>query len=739
MDYLNFFGFRDAPFRLTPDPDYFFPSQAHQEALQTLLYSIRSGEGFVQITGDPGTGKTLLLRTLLKELGDNVTTALILNPCLEPEDLLRVVLDDFGISRNDANVTTKHDLMRLFRDFLLEKAAAGIRVVVIVDEAQNLPLATLEELRLLSNLETDKEKLLQIFLVGQRELEEKLTDSALVQLNQRITIRYRLTPLSLSETETYIRHRLKIAAPTNPAIFSQRIIDHIYQHSRGVPRLVNILCERILMAAYIDNQCEISEKHLENARRSISGEPVADVSKTTVDGSGGSRLNTFMLVLLLVLLLGGSLFYFRQPLKAWLGAVSKSSQRVSPSPPERTHRAAPMVATRQSVSQTGKGHSATNPATTAMPENPVKMQTGPGPEQVDLQKTAASEVERTERKTVAAVSSPPATAVAAADSSKDVGALHLLPDGNQAGEPEKNGTPGKSVPDKAVVDDSVPDSPSSVEAEILSLPAGSAVLLADVRTHQAVLWRGEAGDRIRPAAEMSLSVLAPPADQLPPGISILSLDAAGMLLFNPFNFLSGRSNRAVPFSREKFNQLSQGRPLPVLCFAGSGKPSLSAQEQTALKEELLAELKAWAEAWRRHDLEAFLSYYASVVTIYKPELSKPVALLTREKLRMLKARLFARDRSASIELGKPMLLCDPTNSGRVLAFFRQIYRGSRYRDEGWKGLYLTQNSGSGPGVRWLITAKVFFPLTRRSVEKKKSAASILPEVRPLTVGVDDGD
>jgi general secretion pathway protein A len=171
MAYEKFFGLKETPFRLTPDPDYYFPSDVHKEALQTLLYSIRAGEGFVQITGHPGTGKTLILRTILRQLGDEVTTALILNPRLSPEDLLRVILEDLGLDPFQIEGKTREEHLRYFRDFLLGKAQEGQKIVVIIDEAQNLPSETMEELRLLSNLETEKEKLLQIILVGQVELE----------------------------------------------------------------------------------------------------------------------------------------------------------------------------------------------------------------------------------------------------------------------------------------------------------------------------------------------------------------------------------------------------------------------------------------------------------------------------------------------------------------------------------------------------------------------------------------
>ncbi len=310
MDYLTFFGFQDAPFRLTPDPQFFFPSHTHQEALQTLLYSVRAGEGFIQITGDPGTGKTLLLRTMLKELGDDVQTALILNPNLSPQDLLRVILDDFAVTSHDQEIFTrpKDQLIRLFRDFLLLKAEEGCKTVIIVDEAQNLPLETIEELRLLSNLETDKQKLLQIFLVGQRELEEKIDDASLRQLSQRITIRYCLRPFNRQETATYIDHRIKIAAPSNPVIIPPEIIDLIFNFSQGTPRLINIICERTFMAAYIDGQRQICKSHYDNATLSIRGEH-ANTNQNKKKKGTFSLLHGLLIVLLLVTITSTYIFF----------------------------------------------------------------------------------------------------------------------------------------------------------------------------------------------------------------------------------------------------------------------------------------------------------------------------------------------------------------------------------------------------------------------------------------------
>lgn len=305
MDYKKFFGFKEAPFHLTPDPAYFFPSNAHREALQTLLYSIRAGEGFVQITGDPGTGKTLLIRTILRELGDDISTALIFNPRLSPHELLRTLLEDLGLDPAMMENTPREALLRRFRDFLMDKANKGSRVIVIIDEAQNLPMDTLEELRLLSNLETEKEKLLQIILVGQRELEAKLDLPEVRQLHQRITIRYQLDYLSWDDIQSYIYHRLKIATPEDQDItvkFTEKSLRAIYRTSKGVPRLINIISERSLMAAYVEGSKTVGVDEVKKALQSIRGNDNPD--KKTLSRKRFLRVAALFFLVLGIGLLG---------------------------------------------------------------------------------------------------------------------------------------------------------------------------------------------------------------------------------------------------------------------------------------------------------------------------------------------------------------------------------------------------------------------------------------------------
>lgn len=250
--YNHFFGFREKPFKLVPNPDYLFLSRCHEEALAHLTYAVSEGEGFVELIGVVGTGKTMLCRAFLNNLGDDTETAYIFNPKMDAADLLRAVNNEFGIfSAPDA---TAGNLIDALNAFLMEKKREGKRAVLLIDEAQNLSREVLEQVRLLSNLETSKEKLLQIILAGQPELGEMLDSYELRQLGQRITLSCRLRPLTLAETGQYIRHRLHVASRKEKTVFSWSAVWKIHRYSGGIPRLINIACDRALLAAYGGNR-----------------------------------------------------------------------------------------------------------------------------------------------------------------------------------------------------------------------------------------------------------------------------------------------------------------------------------------------------------------------------------------------------------------------------------------------------------------------------------------------------
>jgi len=246
--YEKFYGFQERPFNVTADPAFFFLSRKHQEAFSHLIYGIQDRKGILEITGEIGTGKTTLCRALLNHLDSETKTAFILNPYLSQLQLLQAIVADFGINIKSRN---KLALINVLNDFLLQESAAGNNVVLLIDEAQNLSLKQLEQVRLLSNLETEKCKLLQIVLVGQPELLDKLRSPSLRQLNQRISVRYHILPLDKDEVQEYIKHRLHVAGAKSKIEFNPDALEEIFHYTGGTPRLINILCDRALLAGFV--------------------------------------------------------------------------------------------------------------------------------------------------------------------------------------------------------------------------------------------------------------------------------------------------------------------------------------------------------------------------------------------------------------------------------------------------------------------------------------------------------
>lgn len=266
--YCDFYGFREKPFSITPDPKFLFLGATHKEAFAHLVYGIRERGGFITITGEIGTGKTTLCRALLSHLSEDTLVAFILNPTLSAIELLKSINEDFGIPSTGE---TRKDLIDELNRFLLQKRREGKNTVLIIDEAQNLDSEVLEHIRLLSNLETDTEKLLQIILIGQPEFRSILAKPALQQLNQRVTVRYHLQPLSREETEAYIRHRLSVVGAEEKVRFSPKAVKKIYAYSGGIPRLINVLCDRCLLAGYSLGRRDIDASMVERAHREVSG------------------------------------------------------------------------------------------------------------------------------------------------------------------------------------------------------------------------------------------------------------------------------------------------------------------------------------------------------------------------------------------------------------------------------------------------------------------------------------
>lgn len=261
--YLQHFGLNQLPFNLTPDTEFFCDLPTHREALNVLLIALQSGEGFIKITGPVGAGKTLLCRKLLNELPSPYTTAYIPNPHLNPAALHHAIAEELNIPC-PANCGQSRTLA-LINDFLLKAAKGGDKIVLIIDEAQAMPLETLETLRLLTNLETEKQKLLQIVLFGQSELDQVLQNKSIRQLHQRITFSYELKPLNRSQVKAYLLHRLRVAGNSHTDLLTPLSISALHFYSQGIPRLLNILANKALLCAYGKGQSRINWRHVQLA------------------------------------------------------------------------------------------------------------------------------------------------------------------------------------------------------------------------------------------------------------------------------------------------------------------------------------------------------------------------------------------------------------------------------------------------------------------------------------------
>jgi general secretion pathway protein A len=330
--YEEYYGFTEKPFSLTPDPKYLFKSASHANAFELLHYGVRRREGFVVITGDIGTGKTTLCRAILEQLDRKTFTALVLNPFLSEEDLLRLILQDFGVVSRDEikhgrlRGISKQDLIETLNEFLLSLQPLGARALLIIDEAQNLPLQVLEQIRILSNLETDKEKLLQIVLVGQPNLKGQLRSHELRQLDQRVSIKYELRPLTPEETGAYVMHRLAIAGGGAVVSFAPNALARIHRCTGGIPRLINLVCDRALLAAYSARTNRVLPAHVRHAAAALD----LDTPRVGVLSWARQRLAAFAAGVAVTAVLGA-------------GAASGWPSRTQISPNHQTARAQSVV------------------------------------------------------------------------------------------------------------------------------------------------------------------------------------------------------------------------------------------------------------------------------------------------------------------------------------------------------------------------------------------------------------
>lgn len=391
--YTSFYGLKEQPFNITPDSRFLYLSQRHREALASLLFGIENRKGFVVITGEIGSGKTTLCRSLLKELdSEQIKIALIFNPLLTEVELLRAINQELGI---ESQYNSRKDLIDELNAFLLEEIAKGHNVVVVIDEAQNLTPALLEQIRLLSNLETETEKLLQIVLIGQPELQEILELPQLEQLNQRVSVRYHLEPLSRDEIQDYIRHRLHVAGAEINIVFTPKALDLLYEYSEGVPRKINVLCDRALLIGYVESTYEINESIVQRAIDEVTGK-----RRDSLPGSKSQGILTGMFsrkkrgkpeisprfiygamafMVLVVVMVTATLFYMNQRIHDSMQIYTRNPHdRQEPTPvatpvPDESTPLTSSTSKESSAVHEGEGETIAADVTTPVPTQPPKI------------------------------------------------------------------------------------------------------------------------------------------------------------------------------------------------------------------------------------------------------------------------------------------------------------------------------------------------------------------------------
>lgn len=695
MDYKKFFGFHEAPFHLTPDPAYFFPSDAHREALQTLLYSIRAGEGFVQITGDPGTGKTLLIRTILRELRDEVTTALIFNPRLSPHELLRTLLEDLGLDPGLVENLAREPLLRRFRDFLLAKAEQKQRVVVIIDEAQNLPLDTLEELRLLSNLETEKEKLLQIILVGQRELEAVLERPEVRQLHQRITIRYRLEHLRRSDIPSYIGHRLRVATPQDQDVgpaFAPKALEAIFRISKGTPRLINIVCERSLMAAYVEDRKTVEMEDVKKAYLSIKG--------NTDAGSPGNRLGHILGPILghtlgrtlgrplglaaLALLAAGLGLYAVWMFGPW--ETPRAGRDVGQTVTARLEAAPDQTRERIDVQDDGADSGAqaiARPGVQAASETPPPVDSETASEAASV--TPPEGLPQADSEIVPeAIAEPLRTALA-----PDLEPSTAADDPAEAAAVASAGPTGSLEPDSPAASGPIPPD------EAFSISPGGYFVQAVLDQGLLRVWRGTEGQ-----AELVAQIDQPwPHGQ---GLFLLGSDPnQGAYVFNHAAFLRGNPTMAPSPVWADVAPCVRGNAVPVIALeAAAVRP-----EHLVRAKETVPLFHLFINAWENMRIDELFELHGNIVTNHYLDQEKPLVWSWAQSYQR-KNDVFRRSGFITVQVNRPVFLLDPANPESVMAVYHQIYRSRIWQDEGTKVLYFSLQDG-GEGKSWKVVAELW--------------------------------
>nr|WCC90911.1 hypothetical protein [Desulfobacteraceae bacterium] len=763
MGYEEFFGFKDNPFRLNPDTSYFYASDIHDQALKTLFYCVQVEGGVGQITGVPGTGKTITLQTLINQLGNDVHLSYIYDTDISPDDLLTTILLDYGILTETLKQQSSEIQMRFLKEFLIDEIRMGRPAIVIVDEAQNLRNKTLEKLRLLSNLETEKRKLFKIILVGQPELEDRLRHKEFFPLFQRITVRYSLDPLSKRHMMAYVRHRVRVASLRHDMdIFPSHVLKLIYEKTNGIPRIVNILCDRTLAAAYKDESEKIKPHHVKMALVSITGN-----HRPIYANKKNANPLLFILLCLLTLLLTGGVYIFGfQFIQSYLSKpdeVTHSAHELNTHIPPKKHEniklpqkvtqvtlkpigESPTIPTRKQTDASPKGsqrhHEKTDDqmgqnlsiSVRKPPMEPTNKllstinqlksknndvsKHNPDPNEklrdndnhaIDAVRHSTSQnkkiiqtnvhAQTQKQEVIKVLIEEPTLSQPQTHSQKE-----SQMDQDKVKEPTLSQSQIHSQKESQMDQDSTKpesDSQKGLPSEILSVPPDGIVMTINTHLKQAVIWKGTIG---LPEQIDHLSM----SWQVRDGVYLLGKDTHKKpFLFHPRLF-STEVDQWIPKAFwEKVSHVHAPFIIPVIVGAGKYQNIKMKRQERMIRKKI----DAWVDSWRNRDIETFMSLYAKTHIVAYQLHQKP-DILTWDDFYSQQKPLFIHTKYLSLLISEPICILETDRPNMAIAVFSQRLLMDQVTSESIQVLYFqnTQNqneigpNGSFSTMGWKIYA-----------------------------------
>ncbi|MEA2114527.1 MAG: AAA family ATPase, partial [Thermodesulfobacteriota bacterium] len=615
--------------------------------------------------------------------------------------IFKYELEDLGMAPDNMQEMSKESLLRSLQDILLESAKQGIRTIVIIDEAQEIPENTLEELRLLSNLETDKAKLLQIMLVGQLELEEKLNQDNFKQLHQRITIRYRLETLTLDETVNYIHHRLKVAGGGNINRFSLAIIKQIHRLTNGVPRIINTLCERSLMAAFVDGKSSVNREHLHNAMQSL------ECNTSGTAGSNSKKQLVFFLFMALILA-GIAMYFSHAPFQklihlktGQLAAIwhTKIMDRTAPAKQDTVERTVKDIDTAGGDTHLNSGQQKEETEVIQPAAKPIPVDSHN--EIVHGQNAQQDEKKKQEPEDLA-VSQPAVMSVGPANK----------PDketpGNSASATGETPEEMTSNRNEASIANQQPI-PERIK-NLVALPPGWRSITIQPKKKKVLLFQSDSSVPVR---ELSLPAGITPED----GIYLLGQDKGKPFLFSHRSFFAWQVNQSLADWLWFQFMDDQSPPVIPVIVSSSDPEQLPKQQELST---LQAMVKNWAAAFDQKNIQKLMSYYDDSLVTYRLFRNSPTVKSHAEVLAR-KKEIFEKNKAVSLQISDPACIVNSEDPSRAMAFFYQRFISSSYRDTGIKVLYF-RKTGANTSNRpeWVITGRLWLP-----VQEEKEKAGLI--------------